>query len=348
MSMAERSTALSPETQCRIRAVLYGQCVGDAIGLLTEFLTKEEAKKYYKTVKKTLEYKHKAIVCDLHRNRWKEGDWTDDSDQMLLILLSITDNNGVVIYKDVARRLKDWMREGIPELGDSGGLGIGRTTHTVLHHKNYLEDPHGTSEYVWRESQCNIAPNGAVMRTSVVGVHQFEDLEQVAKNASDIARITHHDHRCQASAVAVSVTIAMMLQRNKRHLDRKGHYHINLLIQEAYDIAVRYIVKEEQKQELLTYMKCSDIKWLKLAEAGKIGYTFKSLGSGFWALKQNDFRKAITKIVMEGGDADTNACVAGALLACKLGLEAIPSSWRDTLLHKEWLDQQISRYFTLM
>lgn len=48
-----------------------------------------------------------------------------------------------VIYKDVARRLKDWMREGIPELGDSGGLGIGRTTHTVLHHKNYLEDPHG-------------------------------------------------------------------------------------------------------------------------------------------------------------------------------------------------------------
>lgn len=29
----------------QIKAVIYGQCVGDAIGLLTEFLTKKDAKK---------------------------------------------------------------------------------------------------------------------------------------------------------------------------------------------------------------------------------------------------------------------------------------------------------------
>lgn len=46
-------------------------------------------------------------------------------------------------------------------------------------------------------------------------------------------------------------------------------------------------------------MKCSDLKQLKLDEPGKIGYTFKTLGSGFWALKQTDFRKAITKIVLQ-------------------------------------------------
>lgn len=46
-------------------------------------------------------------------------------------------------------------------------------------------------------------------------------------------------------------------------------------------------------------MKCSDLKQLKLDESGKIGYTFKTLGSGFWALKQTDFRKAITKIVLQ-------------------------------------------------
>jgi ADP-ribosylglycohydrolase len=51
----------------------------------------------------------------------------------------------------------------------------------------------------------------------------------------------------------------------------------------------------------------------------------------------------ILDLVFQGGDADSNACVAGALLACKLGLEAIPSSWRDTLLHKDWLEQQVSR-----
>lgn len=338
---------LSQEEQNQIRAVLYGQCIGDAIGLLTEFLTKEEAKTYYGQVKKNLEYKHKAIVGDFHRSRWKEGDWTDDSDQMLMILMSITENKGKVDCKDIGRRIKNWMNHGIPEHGDNGGLGLGRTTATVLHQKEYEEDPHACAELVWRSSQCKIAPNGAVMRTCIVGTHRFRDLEEVAKNASDIARVTHHDHRCQASAVAVSVAIAMMLQRNEKHLDWKGRYKVDQIIKDTYDIAVKYIEIEEQKQELLTYLKCKNIKELKLAEPGKIGYTFKTLGSGFWGLKQKDFRKAITKIVMQGGDADTNACVAGALLGCKLGLGAIPSSWQDGLLHKEWLDQQISRFFKM-
>lgn len=35
---------MSQEEQNQIKAVLYGQCIGDALGLLTEFLTKEEAK----------------------------------------------------------------------------------------------------------------------------------------------------------------------------------------------------------------------------------------------------------------------------------------------------------------
>lgn len=38
---------------------------------------------------------------------------------------------------------------------------------------------------------------------------------------------------------------------------------------------------------------------LKLDEPGKIGYTFKTLGAGFWALRQNNFRRALTEIVME-------------------------------------------------
>lgn len=46
-------------------------------------------------------------------------------------------------------------------------------------------------------------------------------------------------------------------------------------------------------------MKCSDVKQLKLDKSGKIGYTFKTLGPGFWALMQNDFRKAITKIALQ-------------------------------------------------
>ncbi len=38
---------------------------------------------------------------------------------------------------------------------------------------------------------------------------------------------------------------------------------------------------------------------LQLDEKDKIGYVYKCMGSGFWALKQNDFRTALQKLVME-------------------------------------------------
>ena len=41
------------------------------------------------------------------------------------------------------------------------------------------------------------------------------------------------------------------------------------------------------------------LKKLNLDENNKIGYTYKTLGAGFWALKQNDFRQAITDVTME-------------------------------------------------
>ena len=41
-----------------------------------------------------LEYKNK--VNSGHQNAWETGDWTDDSDQMILIMRSLIENNGKV------------------------------------------------------------------------------------------------------------------------------------------------------------------------------------------------------------------------------------------------------------
>lgn len=49
-----------------------------------------------------------------------KGDWTDDTDQMLLILLGVVDNKGKVLKEDFATRMLNWTREGFAELGDMG------------------------------------------------------------------------------------------------------------------------------------------------------------------------------------------------------------------------------------
>ena len=55
----------------------------------------------------------------------------------------------------------------------------------------------------------------------------------------------------------------------------------------------------EHINELERAIKVTDLKELRLDEDGKIGYTYKTLGAAFWALKQNNFRYAIEKITME-------------------------------------------------
>lgn len=59
--------------------------------------------------------------------------------------------------------------------------------------------------------------------------------------------------RCQASAVAVSVAIAMMLQKKERHFNKTGGYNITAIIQDSYDIAVKFIEIEEQVDNVLLY-----------------------------------------------------------------------------------------------
>jgi len=109
------------------------------------------------------------------------------------------------------------------------------------------------------------------------------------------------------------------------------------------------------RAELYRHVKAKDFQELQLDDSMKMGYVYKSLGAGILALRQaihgyqswntknkesfcrNIFENLITEIVMEGGDADTNASIAGALLGAWLGYTALPAHWRDGIEHHDWL-----------
>ncbi|KAK3704244.1 hypothetical protein RRG08_062391 [Elysia crispata] len=340
---------LETEVKDQMLATIYGQAVGDAIGLLTEFMTKDEAIEAYGKKPKMLLYSQK--VNDVHRERWKDGDWTDDTDHVVVIIQSLLYNKGELLISDFAPRVHRWDREGFPELGDFGGMGIGATTAKVLKQPEYKTKPQEAAYDVWEKSKHRFAPNGGVMRTSVLGLHQWHDLEAVFKNAVEICKCTHYDPRCQASSVAVSVAVALMLQHTSKEKTSGNKssrpVDVTAVIKQAYELACRVLTTKEEKDELWWFMNCTKLKLLQLDEQDRIGFTYKCLGAAFWALKQKDFQKALIKVLMAGGDADTNSAVAGAVLACKLGVSAIPQPWLDGLVHKEWLDHYVNRFLKL-
>ncbi len=124
--------------------------------------------------------------------------------------------------------------------------------------------------------------------------------------------IIHLLSRCLASCVAVTVTIALILQGKYNPNDSND---LSSLIDEGFQHAQCELATEEEKKELETYMKRPDLSLLHLDEHSKIGYTYKTMGAGFYALIHGtNFEEMITQITMEGGDSDTNCAVAGAML----------------------------------
>ena len=77
--------------QNNIKGLVFGQAIGDALGLATEFMTKQEIQTSYPNG--ITDYKD--IISDRHRDLWQRGAWTDDTDQMLCILDSLIDNRCV-------------------------------------------------------------------------------------------------------------------------------------------------------------------------------------------------------------------------------------------------------------
>lgn len=327
----------------KIKGVIYGNCIGDAIGLATEFMTKKSAGEFYK---RPLNYQD--FARDSHRARWVDGDWTDDSDQMLLILDSIRKHRGTPKADDFAKRLLYWVYHGFPELGDLGGFGLGATTSRVIHDPRFLTEPHVPAKKIWKQSGKTVAPNGGVMRTSILGIPNFHDLARVRENTEQICLTTHADPRCLASCVAVTTAIALLLQG--RTYDPKKPESIKEVTKKALAEAKKYVNNRLGKKELKKYTtKVSSLADLELDEKNSIGYTYKALGAGFYCLEHyNDFEAAITDITFEAGDADTNGAVVGGLMGAKLGFKALPERWVTGLANRAFLDERVNSLLELL
>ena len=291
----------------RIKGVLFGQAIGDALGLGTEFMTQKEVNRFYPNGLTD----YNQIIQDYHRKRWAKGAWTDDTAMMLCIANAIIKDKDIKL-STIAQNFKDWFND--------EPLGIGSNTYKVLSFKDYTDAPQKGAEIIWNLSAKNSAANGAVMRTSIVGLWN-NDTE---RNAAEICKLTHYDPRCVGSCVIISLLINNLVYKNQM-------LSLNQLIRigERYDSRIReYLVKASQ------YDCLEDL----VLDDYSMGYTLKTLAASIWCLFHcNSFEEGLLAVVNAGGDSDTNAAVAGSLLGARYGLSTIPQKYIDGLVGKDKL-----------
>ena len=295
------------EIKNRMKGCLYGQAVGDALGLGSEFMSKEECKITYPDGLT----QYSQIVQDAYRRRWPKGAWTGDTDMMLCVLRGFDgiEFNGL----RVASNFKEWF--------NGNPLDIGSHTDNVLSMEDYTENPERCASQWWETSNRQSAANGALMRTSVIGLLP----SNVRSQAEAICRLTHTDPRCVGSCVIASIIIHNLVWKGRmlspdevKQIGEEYDNRISEWIDIAYD--------------------SSDISRLKLDDSDSIGYTLRTLAAAIWCYwHASTFEDGLLAVVNEGGDADTNAAISCAILGAKFGFNQIPAYYAKNLhLRKEY------------
>jgi ADP-ribosylglycohydrolase len=235
---------------------------------------------------------------------------------MLCIANAVIQDKGVNLAS-IAQNFKEWAN-GEP-------MGIGENTYKVLTIGDYVEHPLEVSKKIWEMSHEKSAANGGLMRTSIVGLFP----KAVEECASNICRLTHYDPRCVGSCVIVSELIHSLV-----YSDKGLSYH------QISDIGRKY---DERIPEFIDLSLSPDIRALELQDEDSVGYTLRTLAAALWAYwHARTFEEGLLTIVRAGGDADTNAAVACAILGAKFGYQAIPAEYKEGLIFREQLDDVIS------
>ncbi|CAF1556254.1 unnamed protein product [Rotaria sp. Silwood1] len=318
----------------RLLGCAYGQALGDAYGLSTEFQKRCVVATIYPDVTQLIPFPND--VQTQHSARWIRGDWTDDTDQWLLLMDTLSEYDGDV--KTFARKLNMWIRHGFPELDDFGGLGLGVNVAKVVQTEGFYENPLEASRNAWESTERKAAPNGAVMRCSACAFVHYNNIEKVKSTAIQMCQITHFDPRCVASCVAVCLAIAYIIQSPDVDLESL----ISRVQQETLTTLGDDLLPIYQEEFLWYTSRDRTLDDLRLDDEKVIGYTFKCLAAGFYGLRSTrSFQETLSDLIRHGGDADTNGAVCGTMYGARHGYKALPYEWLRAMPYKKWFDNKI-------
>jgi ADP-ribosylglycohydrolase len=150
--------------------------------------------------------------------------------------------------------------------------------------------------------------NGSLMRCSPIGIWAAGDPALAARTARDDSMLTHSNAMCLEACAAYGAALAVAVGGGSR--DEMFEAATAFAKGPAHE-AVKRAAKGIAPTDFFTHP----------------GWALIGLQNAFWCLHTLDFEEALVQTVARGGDTDTNAAIAGALLGAFHGREAIPERW---------------------
>jgi ADP-ribosyl-[dinitrogen reductase] hydrolase len=162
--------------------------------------------------------------------------------------------------------------------------------------------------------------NGALMRVSPLGVFGYEmSPERLAALAREEAGLTHVHPVCRDASAAFAVAIA--------HAVRTGEGP-----RAAWEAALRWARRAGAAAPVMAALEEAEAR-APADYQRQMGWVRIALQNAFYQLLHAPtVEEGVVASVMAGGDTDTNAAIAGALLGAVHGRAAVPARWRRAVL----------------
>lgn len=237
---------------------------------------------------------------------------------------------------------------GAPSPSLSGIVGYGRTTRKAAQR---LAD--GVD---WRSAGMQSGQgNGGCMRVGPLGLLLYHrSWEVLLAEAAAQCSVTHATRRCQASAVLVAgaVRLAVFWQRRVEDVaaqDGRAQVHDAQSDAQAFcDELATYVCRiDDELAEALRAVPATFSLSLEQAVptvtaiGRRLGDSMWAEGdvisagavqSSLWALRAflrqpNSFLPCVAEAIAGGGDADTTAAMAGAMVGARVGVDALPHEY---------------------
>ncbi|HEV8303452.1 MAG TPA: ADP-ribosylglycohydrolase family protein [Gemmatimonadales bacterium] len=293
------AAGLDPQLVSRGRGALLGLAAGNQLGVPTERLGTPEA------IRKAFP----NGIWDLAPPP-KNSPYDDDAAMALLLGESLFECKGFDAT-DVAQRWVKWMKV--------DGRGIGATTRRALTLIDRGKEPFEAGRLAYQENPRGSAGNGSVMRCVPVALRYHDDFDRLIRVSTQQAAITHADERCTWGAAAVSLAARELLHGNIYFVDEVLHRLGDRAPRPLVD-AIHRVPREAQAD-------------LPITVPGETGYVVHCVEIAFWfVMHDRSLEDALVYLAQAGGDTDTNAAVAGALLGARYGESALPPRWMSQLV----------------
>jgi ADP-ribosyl-[dinitrogen reductase] hydrolase len=287
----------------RARGCLIGQLAGDALGSMVEFASGSTLRQRYPDGLR--------VIGPSPVHNTLAGQPTDDSELALALARSLVARGGFDV-EAVANAYADWLASGPFDVGNAIGQAVSAMCEARAHGKPLAEAGQAGAQH-------GSEANGALMRQSPLAIWgwRLEDSALADLVVSDTL-LTHPSQVCQDASAAFVVALAAVIRGG---VDAQATYAVAL----AWD---RTHGKSAVISDALTAAAYTPPRF-----GPNVGHVPIALQNAFYqALHAASFEEGVIASVMGGGDTDTNAAIAGALLGALHGLDAVPEQWRESVL----------------